>query len=381
MDDDVAAVERWFLRRGIPHFIAGYGARTHVFTRALPFLVVAYVLNAIPITSDWHEAWTGMIVALPILLGTWVISNLARRQPPFARPRTVGPVELTLFVVGPALAQLVQGEVVFALWSVVASLVVLALTYVVTSYGLVPLTGWAVRQMWSTLRIAGAATTRALPLLLVAVTFIFLATEVWQAFAELRGIPYALAELLFVGSGLAFLTASVRRDIGPASAFDGWDDVRAAAADTPAADLEVPDEIACEPTALNRRQRLNVLLVAVAKQVLVATAVALAIGLFFLVFGFLVIGSDLVKLWTLHDAHVWWTLHLSGQELVLSEELVRVSGFIATFSGFYYAVYSISDPSFRAGMADDNEASLRELFAARRLYLAARTASTTVGGM
>ena len=46
------------------------------------------------------------------------------------------------------------------------------------------------------------------------------------------------------------------------------------------------------------------LLVAVAKQVLVATAVALAIGLFFLVFGFLVIGSDLVKVWTLHRARV-----------------------------------------------------------------------------
>ena len=58
-----------------------------------------------------------------------------------------------------------------------------------------------------------------------------------------------------------------------------------------------------------------------------------------------------------------------------------MSGFIATFSGFYYAVYSISDPSFRAGMADDNEASLRELFAARRLYLAARTAPTTAGDM
>ena len=212
-----------------------------MFTRALPFLVVAYVLNAIPITSDWHEAWTGIIVALPILLGTWVISNLERHQPPFARPRTVGPVELTLFVVGPALAQLVQGEVVFTLWSVVASLVVLALTYVVTSYGLVPLTGWAMRQMWRTLRIAGAATTRALPLLLVSGDVHLPGDGGVAGVRRAAWDPLRAGRAVVRGLGPAFLTASMRRDIGPASSFDGSDDVREAAADTPAAGLAVPE--------------------------------------------------------------------------------------------------------------------------------------------
>ena len=44
------AVERWFVRRGIPHFIADYRAATRVWTRAayvFPVVYLAGALNAI----------------------------------------------------------------------------------------------------------------------------------------------------------------------------------------------------------------------------------------------------------------------------------------------------------------------------------------------
>ena len=110
-----------------------------------------------------------------------------------------------MFVIGPALPHLVLGEPAVALAWAVAALVILGLTYVVTSYGLVPLFLWGLRQLMATLRGAGAATTHALPLLLVAVTFFFITAEVWQVFAGLRGVPYGLALSLFLIAGLGFV--------------------------------------------------------------------------------------------------------------------------------------------------------------------------------
>ena len=40
---DREAIERWFVRRGVPHFIDDYRATTNVWTRAFPVLVVLFV--------------------------------------------------------------------------------------------------------------------------------------------------------------------------------------------------------------------------------------------------------------------------------------------------------------------------------------------------
>ncbi|MCW2605178.1 MAG: hypothetical protein JWN61_3313, partial [Pseudonocardiales bacterium] len=42
--------ERWFVHRGLPHFIVGYSASGDVFTRALPVLVLI-LLAELPIDS------------------------------------------------------------------------------------------------------------------------------------------------------------------------------------------------------------------------------------------------------------------------------------------------------------------------------------------
>jgi hypothetical protein len=39
--------ERWFVRRGVPHFIEHYDASEHIWTRSLPLLVVIYVLRGL----------------------------------------------------------------------------------------------------------------------------------------------------------------------------------------------------------------------------------------------------------------------------------------------------------------------------------------------
>ncbi|HET6834692.1 MAG TPA: hypothetical protein VFH30_12535 [Acidimicrobiales bacterium] len=39
--------ERWFVGRGVPHFIEHYDASEHIWTRSLPLLVVTYVLRGL----------------------------------------------------------------------------------------------------------------------------------------------------------------------------------------------------------------------------------------------------------------------------------------------------------------------------------------------
>ena len=40
LSDDI---EHWFVKRGVPHFIAHYTATTDIWTRSAPLLAIAYV--------------------------------------------------------------------------------------------------------------------------------------------------------------------------------------------------------------------------------------------------------------------------------------------------------------------------------------------------
>ena len=49
-----AEIERWFIRRVVPHFIDDYAPTTAIWNRSLPMLVIAYVaggFNAIKRTD------------------------------------------------------------------------------------------------------------------------------------------------------------------------------------------------------------------------------------------------------------------------------------------------------------------------------------------
>jgi len=43
--DLVGRTERWFVSEGVPHLIAGYGFRSHVLPRMLPFLAAVVVVS------------------------------------------------------------------------------------------------------------------------------------------------------------------------------------------------------------------------------------------------------------------------------------------------------------------------------------------------
>ena len=89
------ATERWFLRRGIPHFIDQYNAREDVFTRALPILSLVFVVE-IFVATDANWLWWQNTLAVgagaALLAGSYAGVNHLRVRPLFQRPNAVNAI-------------------------------------------------------------------------------------------------------------------------------------------------------------------------------------------------------------------------------------------------------------------------------------------------
>ena len=246
---------------------------------------------------------------------------------------------------------------------------VLAVVWFTVSFGIVSLSVWLLRELAETLGTTGAALARTVPLLLGVVTFFFLTAEVWQSVGLLHWFPYALLVLLFTALGGVFIARGRNLDVGRLATFESGPELEAALRSCGVHHnvsahrlnhLSYP--VTCE---LGRRQRANLLAVAVLSRLVVATVVAAIVGLFFVVFGFLTVNGDVVKAWTLQDPRTILTLRVPTRTLLLSWEHLNVAGFLATFSGFYFTIVSAADPTLRSGMRDTAEDAVREACATR----------------
>ncbi|MFT3853647.1 MAG: hypothetical protein QM733_13035 [Ilumatobacteraceae bacterium] len=155
-------VDRWFVERGVPHLIAGYRARTGIWRRAWLVLLIAYLAGGFLALDTRH--WSvgrnllATVVILAVLAAVVIVTNAVARRPLLAVPRSIGAPELAGFVIGPALPSLIFEQWDDALYAILEGLGVLAVIYVVTSYGLIPLAMWAARRAArSSARSAGSS--------------------------------------------------------------------------------------------------------------------------------------------------------------------------------------------------------------------------------
>ncbi|WP_408899046.1 hypothetical protein ACJ5H2_08025 [Nocardioides sp. R1-1] len=300
--DDLAAAERWFVDHGLPYFVDDYRAdvaRGLRRPRLLPVLAVAVLLAVL----------TGVLTA------PWVGAAAA--------------VGAALTVVGAVLSA-------YAVATLRAWLIV----------------GWAVRRTFRSLGLMLPLVTRALPLLLLFITFLFINAEVWQVAASLDGGVLWVTVLLFAAIAVGFLLTRLPEELD-----DVDDEVEAAqlieaCAGTPlepaarrlATRVDRVGAVDAEVGGLQRANLVLVLLVAQAVQVLL---LALAVFGFFLVFGVVAMEPAVVGSWTGGPLH---PLEGPPGELLgtrLSLELIRVATFLAAFSGLYFTVYAVTDELYR----------------------------------
>jgi hypothetical protein len=376
--DQLQAIERWFMARGTPHLMEDYSATSDVFTRMIPVLTalaLLEVLGALDADFTWWQNVLAGLGGLALLVGLWATVNSLRGRPALARPARVGPAEITTFVVAPALiTYLLSQELDQALALAAVNVVLLGAIYAVTSYGLISLSRWALAKTVRELGAVAGLLGRALPLLLLIQIVLFINTEMWQVADGFDGRFLAAVIVLFLAVGVTFLLTRLPRELGRLATFATEDELDEQIVGTPAEGLAPPQEVVGEPVPLSRRQRSNVLLVALFSQGLQVVLVTLLLGAFYVVFGMLTVTPEIMESWLGHDGDAVVHLGLLGRDLRLTAELLKISAFLAAFSGLYFTVVLVTDATYREEFFDEILAELRQTFAVRAVYLWARAA-------
>ncbi len=224
------------------------------------------------------------------------------------------------------------------------------LVYALVSLHLQPILRWAVRQTFGSLGWVFPLITRALPLLLLFMTFLFINTEVWQVSSSLdRGLLW-LTVLLFAGVAVAFLLVRLPEEVNAVSDDARGDRLTDLCAGTPVA--AVAGEVTRDGASpeLSPLQRINLILVLLFSQALQVLLLAGSVFVFFIAFGSLAISDEVIVAWlgdeTAGGEQIPSSLP-SLDWLPVSNELFQVSVFLAAFSGLYFTVYAVTDEKYR----------------------------------
>jgi hypothetical protein len=300
--ESLSPAEHWFVAHGLPYFVDSHRAKVAAGLRRGRITVVVLVAAAIGVV-------VGAITAIPLSPAAGVGAAL-----------TAFGVVLAAYAV-----------VTLRAWLIV---------------------GWAIRRTFRSLGLLLPLVTRALPLLLLFVTFLFINAEVWQVSAALDGGVLWVTVLLFAGIAVGFLLTRLPEEL---DSVDDEVDSRElldacrgtpleAAAEAIAGRVDRVGRVDAEVAGLQKVNLVLVLLVSQAVQVLL---LAVAVFAFFIGFGVVAMHPDVVASWTGDELHPVVSSIGAWEGDRLSRELVQVSVFLAAFSGLYFTVYAVTDEVYR----------------------------------
>lgn len=324
-DDPVAAADAWFLANGLSYFVPERRREARAALsprRTVPrLLLVALLAAAAGVALAWA---TGQVSAAPAVVLT-----------------------LVLLAVG---------------W------------YALTVLHVRPILSWALGRTVSSLPSLLPQMTRALPLLLIFVTFLFINAEVWQLAASLETGQLWLVVLLFTGLAVAFLLVRLPEEVDRADDEVDDDFLRRACRRTPleAACEEVLADPGADPAAhatVTGFERGNLVLFLVVVQFVQVVLLATTVFGFFLVFGALTMGQEVQSGWTgLEEGDIHALPYLAQ----VSVPLVQVSLFLGAFSLLYLTVSTVTDEAYRAQFFGLVTRELERAVGVRAVYLTLR---------
>ncbi len=322
-DADLRAAETWFLKHGLPYFVPSERAAVRTALRpgrTLPLLLVVVV---VAVAAGWALAY-------------------------YADEISAGPAILLSIVLAAAV------------W------------YALTALRFRPILVWSLSRTTGTLVRLLPNMSRALPLLLVFVTFLFINAEAWQMTASLTPGLLWMTVLLFTGIGVVFLLVRLPEEVDKAD--DEVDDaflLRACAGtplEQPCADLVAdPDADPASYAQVTGYERWNLILALLIVQAVQILLLAATVFVFFLVFGSLVMDEDVQLAWTGLES-----LRNAPGLPSVSVQLVQVSIFLAGFSGLYLTVSTVTDETYREQFFSGVTRQLERAVGTRAVYLALR---------
>lgn len=329
LDETVAATDRWFLQHGLAYFVPEQRAavKAALRPRRIVPLVVGTALGA---------------AAVAIVVAVW--GEGARALPP----------------------------ILWTLFGLVAT------WYALTALEAAPIVRWALqrtfRSLWSLLPMM----TRALPLLLLFVTFLFVNAEAWEVAAGLDTSDLWLVVLLFGTLAAAFLLVRLPEEVDRTDDHVDEELLLKSTAGTPLEQatrelLDDPDTDPASYAEVTGYERWNLVLVLVVIQATQVLLLAVGVFLFFMVFGSVVMEPKIVGGWTgLGEDGV----HTFPGFDTLSLELMKVSAFLAAFSSLYLTVSTVTDETYREQFFGSVLHEMERAVGVRAVYLALRHSGT-----
>ncbi|MDQ3871056.1 MAG: hypothetical protein M3301_05505, partial [Chloroflexota bacterium] len=298
------AIERWFVRRGVPQFVEGYATEQSMDARATPAILGWLLLGSIwtvGTRADVPNAANVAAVAATILvIGMGLpVANRLRGRRALQRPAKYDLGDIAVFAGLPGIAALlVRGSAEAGLSAALTSATGIALIYVVVGFGLVSIAAWAVGWLLAQFLQIFGLVARTLPLLLILVAFLLFASELWQAARTIGTLDRVGVAVLLAAATVAFLATMVRSELQPletatASSVDPSD-----VQETPAARLAAAlrgRELHVPP--LTRLQRLNVTLLVLLTQLLQSLFVGFVVFVFLVAFGLLALPVSVQEAW------------------------------------------------------------------------------------
>lgn len=373
-DPRLRETERWFYRRGLPFFVEDYRSSTDVWTRASPALAIIFVLMIVVAATTFDDllgAVAGILLAAVFLIG-YGVRNVRQGRSWRALPERVTWPVLAGFILVPGVIAFASNRTVAPTVEALAIAVfVLVLAWVLTRYAIVALVGWAIRYTFRGVNDLYRLTTRALPLLLLFITFLFLNTEVWQVAGSLEAGDLWVVIATFIVLGVVFVIGRVPEEITLIEASTDREQVIAACERTPLADVAASLEGLDDPISLSRRQRANIGLVMTVAQLVQVALFAIVVWAFLVLFGVLALSVSLQQLWMAGAAPVTIVVQW-GDGYAITHQLLRVSLFLAAFSGFYVTIYTAIDAAYREQFYDRIRLNLERSLSVRRAYVLLR---------
>jgi len=370
----------------MPQAIFHYNASEDVFTRMVPFCAVFFFFGAMAALGNRFSGWAQFGIAAAagtILLALALGLNRVRGRRLLALPSSIGAAEVAVFLLGaPLIALLFADDRLFgALTFFVGNVLLLALAYLVTTYGLVPMFAWGLREVGVQVRGLTRLLGKSLPLLLLFATFLFINAEMWQVAHDLSPVFYAILIAMILLPAAIFLVLRSPDEIKNLHSFSNWAEIdqiveRTDAPLPPHEHLHMAngehEAVYLEP--LDHREQRNIALLMLMAQLVQIVLVAAVIGAFFVLFGLLAVREETIVQWTEFNAGDFKAIarfNFFGEELVVTWELFAVSGFIAAISALQFSVSLISDELYREQFFSSLEKEVREVLAVRARYLEA----------
>ena len=231
---------------------------------------------------------------------------------------------------------------------------------------------WALVHAWENRSLIGPLATRALPFLLLFITFLFINTEVWQVSSALpRPLLWASVGI-FALLAVGFLAPSFASEIERVGVEVEGEQLAATCEGTPVA--SAAREILSEPhlatevagIRLPTLQRRNLMLMLFIAQAIQMLSLVVIVFCFFVVFGSVAIQPSVIESWVGAPPHFTGPLHL------ISDELFSVAFFLSGFAGLYFTVQAVIDQNYRREFFSRIQDDLQRAIGVRKVYVALR---------